>query len=210
MTRDHQLKRNLILAAVLIGAVVVVGILLSAPKVWWLAVLIAWIWSIALSLAAMLPPRKTSFRAAKLATLWLAVANLSAIAFLTYPYWEDWLEGQFLYATRVSMWMYGLLAAAWVLVAIAALVNMATPYGLSRLLMLVPGFVAITLVVKWILILAMGMEPFHNRMGMGMEILAYVPNLVIDALLILSATASTFTGFVLQIASSSSIEGRRC
>jgi hypothetical protein len=209
MTRDDQRKYKLILGAAFIGAVLVAAILICVPKFWWLALVFAWICSIALALVAILPPRTSSFRAAKLVTLWLTAANLFGIVFLTYPYWSGWLEGRFFYGTIVSMWMYGLLAAAWGFCAIVVVFTTVSSHRLFQLLMLGPGFVAMTLVGKWVLILAVGMEPFHNRMGLGMEIFAFLPNLVIDGLLVLSATASTLAAFVLKGFGSSRVVSQR-
>ena len=209
MTRDRQRKRNVILGAMLVGAVIVVGLLMCLPKYSWPILVIAWICSIALAVAAVLPARKASLRAAKLVTQWLAVANLLGTVILTYPYWSEWLEGRFFHGTIVSMCMYGLLDAGWVSVVIAAVFTTASLYRLSQLLLLVSGFVVITLVCKWLLIMAVGMEPFHNRMGLGMEIFASVPNLVIDGLLILSATASTVAALALRSSSSSHVEWQR-
>jgi hypothetical protein len=201
MTRRNQLKRNLILGAALIGAVIVVGLLMRVPKLWWLALMIAWGWSSGLALAAILPARTASLREAKIATLWLAVANLAGVLCLTYPYWSDWLEGRYFYATLASMWIYGLTAAAWLIVAKVVVLTIVSSRQLLKLSILIPGFVVITLVGKWVVILAVGMEPFHNKMGLGMEIFAYIPNMVIDGLLILSAAASTAAACVLRCTS---------
>jgi hypothetical protein len=186
------------MAAALIGTVIVVGLLMRAPTLWWLALMIAWGWSSGLALAAILPARTASMRGAKTVTLWLAVANLAGVVCLTYPYWSEWLKGRFFCATMMSMWIYGLIAAAWIVVTIVVALTTASSRHLLKLSILIPGFIAITLLGKWGLILAVGMEPFHNKMGLGMEVLAYVPNLVIDGLLILSAAASTVAACVLS------------
>ena len=48
------------------------------------------------------------------------------------------------------------------------------------------------MLLKWLLILGGGWEWFHNRMGLGMEILGPIPNYVIDGAIFLGLLGAAF------------------
>ena len=119
----------------------------------------------------------------------LCAAELLLLGALPFPYWRDAVRGDFFSATPLSVAMYATLLVLAVIVLLLLMNrNLSSPLLKGAgILALVP---LLSLGLKWVAIVASGMEGmglFHNRMGLGMEILGPIPNMVIDAILFLAA-----------------------
>jgi len=130
-----------------------------------------------------------TFRTAKRWAIRFCVIQLILLPVLTRPYWGDALRGSFFYATQFSIYMYGVV---FVLTAVllGSLLPMArAPAVLCRLLFLLAVSPLGSFVLKWGVVVVAGIAPFHNKMGLGMEILGPIPNMFIDGCLSLAALA---------------------
>ena len=121
--------------------------------------------------------------------IFVCAAEAGIIAFLTWPFWDDGLRGNF-YATPAAMAIYGIvfLATCFLLLAGAApaiaprAAVVATAWSLPAVML-----------IKGLLILGGGWGRFHNRMGLGMEILGPIPNYVVDGVIFLGSLGVVYT-----------------
>jgi hypothetical protein len=123
---------------------------------------------------------------------WKALAcggQVAMTCLVTYPYWSEALRGRFFYTTVASLCMYGLFLLITCLIFLDSFgllrpMTQLKQHVPRRVQLVAAGAIPVTLSIKWIWILAFdGMEYFHNAMGLGMEILIWIPNIVIDCLI---------------------------
>lgn len=119
----------------------------------------------------------------------LCAAELLLLGALPFPYWKDAFRGTFFSATPFSVAMYATLLLLAVIVFLLLMSRNLSPPLLkgAGVLALIP---LLSLGLKWVALLANGMEGmelFHHRRGLGMEILGPLPNMAIDGLLFLAA-----------------------
>lgn len=131
----------------------------------------------------------SSFRTAKRWAIRFCKIQLVLLPVLTYPYWGEALKGRFYNATRLSIYMYGVVFVLTVI--LFGLLSRITrpPAVLSRLLLFLACVPLGGVALKWGLVVVVGLTLFHNEMGLGMEIFGSLPNMFIDGCLFLAALA---------------------
>jgi hypothetical protein len=110
-------------------------------------------------------------------------AEAGIIGFMTWPFWDDGLRGNF-YATPSAMAIYGFLFLASCFLLLASVAPAVAPRAVA---VATAGSMPVVMLLKWLLILGGGWQWFHNHMGLGMEILGPVPNYVIDGAIFLGS-----------------------
>lgn len=115
-------------------------------------------------------------------------AEAGIIAFFTWPFWVDGLRGDS-DATAPAMAIYGFLFLAACLLLLAGAAPAVAPRGV---VVATAWSMPAAMLIKWLLILGGGWERFHNRMGLGMEILGPLPNYVIDGAIFLGSLGVVF------------------
>ncbi len=109
----------------------------------------------------------------------LCAVQVLSICLVSWPYWSEALRGRSFYATALSMCIYGF--TLWV----NGLLFLCSVGLLRQAVRSAAATIPIILCFKWIWIMIFdGLDYFHNRMGLGMEILGPVPNMVIDAIIL--------------------------
>jgi drug/metabolite transporter (DMT)-like permease len=115
-------------------------------------------------------------------------AEAGILAFLTWPFWDDGLRGNS-YATPAAMAIYGFLFLATCFLLLAGAAPAVTP---RRVAIATAWTMPAVMLLKWLLIFGGRWESFHNRMGLGMEILGPIPNYVVDGAIFLGSLAVVF------------------
>jgi hypothetical protein len=129
-----------------------------------------------------------------------AVESLFLVA-LPFPYWKDALRGTFIYATPLSVAIYVTLLFLAVIVLLLLLrQNLSSRLLTGAIILALMPLLSLSL--KWLAILSSrqykSLELFHNRMGLGEEILGHIPNLIIDGGIFLAALGAFVTLWTLR------------
>jgi hypothetical protein len=128
-------------------------------------------------------PRKRGWR------VFACVAQTIVIAVMAYPFWADALHGNTFHATPLALGTYGLLFLMTCGLLLFSIMTVAVPRAARLAARSMPAI----MVLKWVAMLGGGWELFHNRMGLGMEILGPIPNYVIDGAIFLGAVGVAWT-----------------
>jgi 1-acyl-sn-glycerol-3-phosphate acyltransferase len=113
----------------------------------------------------------------------LCVVEVVLLALVPFPYWQDAVQGRWHFLTLLGCVVY----FAMLLLTGIVFVQVRNRHTVSKSPLILAATLASIPVFKWTLVALGGMEVFHNRMGLGMEILGFIPNLVIDAGLFIGA-----------------------